>query len=267
MRLTLPVALAVAPRQHGAPERLVRSRPVRPSATYRPAVRRRTLGPVTAPAPPAPPDDDLGADVPTAEVEPAGWTTSSLAAAAVLGALLAVVIVLGVRHFTTPGPDSVDVGFLQDMTVHHDQAVELASIGAENATDTEVRSFARETLVYQRYELGYMSALLEQWGQTTGDPDRTAMRWMGMASKVGDMPGMQPDADVAAARTTTGPAADAAFLKMMTAHHRGGLHMAEFAAERAKDPRVRDLARRMAEQQQSELSDLQRAANRLGVTL
>ena len=222
---------------------------------------------MTAAAPPAPPDDDVDIELPTDELEPSGWTTSSLLAAAALGVLLTVVVVLGVRHFTTPGPDSVDVGFLQDMTTHHDQAVEMASIAAENAPDSEVRSFAREALVYQRYELGYMSALLEQWGVGAGEPDRTAMKWMGMGSKVGDMPGMQPDADVAAARTVTGPAADAAFLKMMSAHHRGGLHMAEYAAEQAKDPRVRDLARRIAEQQASELADLQRAAQRLGVTL
>ena len=228
---------------------------------------RHTLLSVTAPAPPAPPDDDLDAELPTDEWEPAGWTTSSLVAAAVLGVLLAAVVALGVRYVTTPRADSADVGFLQDMTFHHDQAVEIASIAAENGTDQEIRSFARETLVYQRYELGYMSALLEQWGFDAGDTDRTAMKWMGMSSKLGDMPGMQPDADVAAARTVTGPAADAAFLKMMTAHHRGGLHMAEYAAEQAKDPRVRDLAGRIAEQQASELSDLRRAAERLGVTL
>ena len=227
----------------------------------------RTLWPVTAPAPPAPPDDDLDTEASTDEVEPAGWTTSSLFAAAVLGVLLAVVVALGVQYVTAPKADSVDVGFLQDMTYHHDQAVEIASIAAENGTDQEVRSFARETLVYQRYELGYMSALLEQWGFDAGDTDRTAMKWMGMSSRLGDMPGMQPDADVAAARTVTGPAADASFLKMMSDHHRGGLHMAEYAAERAKDPRVRDLARRMAEQQASEIDDLKFAAQRLGVTL
>jgi len=237
------------------------------ATTYPNLLARRTLWAVTAPAPPAPPDDDVDAAPDTDELEPAGWTTSSLVAAAVLGMLLAAVVALGVRYVTTPGADSADVGFLQDMTFHHDQAVEIASIAAENATDQEVRSFARETLVYQRYELGYMSALLEQWGQGTGDPDRTAMRWMGMSSALRDMPGIQPDADVAAARTVTGPAADAAFLKMMTAHHRGGLHMAEYAAERAKDPRVRDLASRMAEQQSSELADLRAAAQRLGVTL
>ena len=264
---TLPVAFRQAPLERRDPEQPVRRTFTRASGTYRTGLGRRTLCPVTAPAPPAPPDDDVDAAPSTDEFEPAGWTTSSLVVAAVLGMLLAGVVALGVRYVTTPRADSADVGFLQDMTVHHDQAVEIASIAAENATDQEVRSFARETLVYQRYELGYMSALLEQWGQGAGDPDRTAMRWMGMSSKVGDMPGMQPDADVAAARTVTGPAADAAFLKMMTAHHRGGLHMAEYAASKAKDPRVRDLARRMVEQQSSELSDLQRAAQRLGVTL
>jgi uncharacterized protein (DUF305 family) len=251
----------------GAPERPVRLRPPDAASTYRAAADRRTLLPVTAPAPPAPPDDDLGDVPPTDEYEPAGWTTSSLVAAAVLGVLLAVVVVLGVRYTTTPRPGSVDVGFLQDMTYHHDQAVEIASIAAENGTDQEVRSFARETLVYQRYELGYMSALLEGWGLGTGDTDRTAMQWMGMGSQLGDMPGMQRDADVAAARTVTGPAADASFLTMMADHHRGGLHMAEYAMTRAKDPRVRDLARRMAEQQRSEIEDLKFAAQRLGVTL
>ncbi|MFM7062653.1 MAG: DUF305 domain-containing protein [Actinomycetes bacterium] len=222
---------------------------------------------MTAAAPPAPPDDDVHDGPPTDELEPAGWTTSSLFVAALLGVLVAVVVVLGVRHFSTPGEGSVDAGFLQDMTYHHDQAIEIASIAAENATDPEVRSFAREALVYQRYELGYMSAVLEQWGLGTGDTDRLAMRWMGMGTRLGDMPGMQPDAEVAAARTVTGPAADAAFLKMMSAHHRGGLHMAEYAADRAKDPRVKDLAQRMVDQQKSEVEDMQRAARRLGVTL
>ncbi|MFM7063466.1 MAG: DUF305 domain-containing protein [Actinomycetes bacterium] len=222
---------------------------------------------MTAPAPPAPPDDDLHDDLDTDEHEPAGWTTSSLVAAAVLGVLATIAVVLAVRYVSTPREGSVDVGFLQDMTYHHDQAIEIASIAAENATDREVRSFAREALVYQRYELGYMSALLEQWGLGTGDTDRTAMQWMGMSTRLGDMPGMQPDAAVANARTVTGPSANAEFLRMMSDHHRGGLHMAEYAAERAKDPRVKDLARRMAEQQSSEVQELQRTAQRLGVTL
>ena len=229
--------------------------------------RRRSLGDVTATAPPAPPSEPVD-DLSTEESEPAGWTTSSLFVAAALAAMLAVVATLVIRHIVvTPSAASTDVGFLQDMTTHHDQAVEIAAIAAENATDPEVRSFARETLVYQRFELGYMDSVLEQWGFGAGDPDRTAMKWMGMSSPVGDMPGMQPDSSVGALRTTTGPAADAAFLRLMSDHHRGGLHMAEFAAKNAKDSRVRDMAQRMVQEQSSELSDYQRTAQRLGVTL
>ncbi|MFM7068032.1 MAG: DUF305 domain-containing protein [Actinomycetes bacterium] len=217
--------------------------------------------------PPSPPDADEGAPS-TDEYEPAGWTTSSLFVAAALAAMLAVAATLIIRHVvTTPSADSVDVGFLQDMTTHHSQAIELAAIGAENATDPEVRSFAREVLIFQQQEVGYMDAILEGWGQSSGDPERSAMTWMGMPTPLADMPGMQPDSVVAGARTLTGAAADATYLRTMIAHHRGGVHMAEFAARRARDPRVRSLAERMRTQQQGEIADYQRAAKRLGITL
>jgi uncharacterized protein (DUF305 family) len=50
----------------------------------------------------------------------------------------------------------------------------------------------------------------------------------------------------------------------MTDHHRGGIHMAQYAAEHAKDLRVRSLAERMATTQQGEIGDFERAAKRLG---
>ena len=43
--------------------------------------------------------------------------------------------------------------------------------------------------------------------------------------------------------------------------------MAEYAAEHASDPRVRDLATRIVTQQNGEIADFQRAATRLGVPL
>jgi len=93
------------------------------------------------------------------------------------------------------------------------------------------------------------------------------MEWMGMASPVSAMPGMQPDAAVEQLRGVTGPDADAGFLRMMIDHHRGGLHMAEYAARHASDERVRSLAERMATQQRGEIADYRRAAERLGITL
>ena len=45
------------------------------------------------------------------------------------------------------------------------------------------------------------------------------------------------------------------FLDLMSAHHRGGLEMSEYAAEHAADPDVRALAARMASLQRSEIEE------------
>jgi len=149
----------------------------------------------------------------------------------------------------------------------YQQALEMASIAAEKASDPDVRSFAREILTFQAYENGYMEALLEDWGQWPYPQDRTAMAWMDMSSKPSEMPGMQSVADIAAMQEASGSDFDERFIKMMIDHHRGGIHMADYAAEHAEDPRVRDLATRIVTQQNGEIADFQRAATRLGVPL
>ncbi len=186
---------------------------------------------------------------------------------ALLAAMVGIGGVLIYQRATLPGAGSVDVGFMQDMTTHHQQALEMASIAAEKASDPDVRSFAREILTFQAYENGYMEALLEDWGQWPYPQDRTAMAWMGMTSKPSEMPGMQTEADIAAMQKASGSDFDEQFIKMMIDHHRGGIHMADYAAEHAEDPRVRSLAKRMATQQTGEIADFQRAAARLGIPL
>jgi uncharacterized protein (DUF305 family) len=222
--------------------------------------------------PPAPPEEPTGRPG-TDEVEPVGgpqgWSAGRVIGLVVAVAAVATLVgaALSQRIGAPPGAGSVDVGFMQDMTLHHEQAVEMASIAAENATDPVVRGFAREVLVFQQREIGYMEALLEDWGHWPFDPNRTAMAWMGMPTPAAEMPGMQPEREVARLRDVTGPAADAEFLRRMTEHHRGGIHMAEYAAEHSSDERVRDLARRMAAVQRSEIGEYRQVADRLGVAL
>lgn len=196
---------------------------------------------------------------------PSGWVIGALAV--VLALMVGVGGVLVYQKATTPGAGSVDVGFMQDMTTHHQQAVEMASVVAENGADPDIRAFAREILVFQQYEVGYMEALLEDWGQWPFPQDRTAMEWMGMSSAPADMPGMQTEAKIQQLADAKGADVDALFIPMMIDHHRGGVHMAEYAAKHASDPRVRALAQRIVTQQSGEIADFQRAAKRLGVPL
>ena len=221
-------------------------------------------------APPSPPRGPGDPDVTDVEdpdgLEDGSWRSTPVVVglSVILVAMLVVGGVLVWQRATTPAAGSVDVGFLQDMTSHHNQAVEMAAIAAEKASDPDIRSFAREILIDQRYEVGYMEALLEDWGQWPYSEDRTAMQWMDMSSPVAQMPGMQPAAKVAALQDLSGPAFDREFMRMMVDHHRGGIHMADFAAAHAKDERVRSLAQRMATVQHGEIGDSEPAAKRLG---
>lgn len=166
----------------------------------------------------------------------------------------------------TGGPNAVDVGFTRDMIDHHDQAVYMARIVVMNSSaDPSVRRFAEEVITAQRWEIGVMDSLLDRWGRRRGDTDRTVMTWMGMPTSLRAMPGMQPEAKVAALLAAKGRDADRLFLEMMAEHHHGGIHMASYAADRAGDKRVRELAATFARNQAVEIREYAALAARLGV--
>jgi uncharacterized protein (DUF305 family) len=93
--------------------------------------------------------------------------------------------------------------------------------------------------------------------------DRTTMAWMGMPTPLRQMPGMATPEQVEALRDAKGAEADRLFLELMTQHHLGGAHMSEFAAAEAADPKVRELAQRMATNQRIEVNEYQLALERV----
>lgn len=214
---------------------------------------------------PTPTDEDLDHEDAQAPGGMGPWKVLGLVAAVMFVAIVGTVVVQ--QRTGTPAQDSVDVGFLQDMIAHHGQAVQLGAIGSETATDSDVRNFALDAVIAQQYEVGYMTSILEDWGYSTGDANRDAMAWMGTPTSVDDMAGMLPAATVEQFSEMTGDEANAAFLRLMSEHHRGGLHMAQYAVDHASDPRVKKLAQRIVSTQQAELNEYRLVADRLGITL
>lgn len=164
-----------------------------------------------------------------------------------------------------PAASSADVGFLQDMIAHHEQAVRMATTGDAAATEVSVRHFAREVLIFQQYEIGLMEAYLKRWGHPRVSPRTTVMGWMGHPTAPDTMPGLATAAQLRELETATGRTVDALFLKLMIEHHKGGVHMADEAVKRVRDREVRDLARRMRTNQRSEIVEYERAVTRLGL--
>lgn len=187
----------------------------------------------------------------------------------VIYALSAVFLVLTAWYaFSAPSDPkagSVDVGFLQDMRYHHDQAVQMGLDLLDKPADTIdplLRTIAKEIIVGQQLESGAMVQILQDWGQPDSNESGQAMGWMQHAVPIEQMNGMASAADRQALKAATGAAANALFAGLMITHHDGGIHMAEYAADHAKDDKVRVLAKAMVSAQKSDLVELRQIAAR-----
>src|SRR5947209_4850257 len=147
-----------------------------------------------------------------------------------------------------PGAGSVDIGFLQDMRYHHDQATQMSLAYLEKppeGQDPRLRTIAAEILLGQQLEAGAMVQLLHDYGQPDSNESGVGMAWMSMPLPIAEMPGMATADQLAALKAATGADADRQFAELMYNHHLGGAHMAQYAAEHASEQTVRVLAQSM----------------------
>lgn len=191
-------------------------------------------------------------------------------AGALFGVLvLTVVFTAAVRWATNDDGvepfGNADIGFLQDMIDHHQQALLISSTYLDANPDGAAAPYAREVIMFQEREIARMDDWLTQAGVTRGAPDRTAMAWMGMATDVASMPGMQSAATIDLLATTTGADADRVFFQIMTDHHLGGAHMADAAATGARRSDIALFAEKMAYNQRIETVEYAQAVERLGL--
>jgi uncharacterized protein (DUF305 family) len=207
-------------------------------------------------ADPAAVDDD--------EPRSGGFSLWKLVVLGLACAFLGGAVVWAATRPDEPDAATVDVGFYQDMISHHEQALQMALYELDNGSDPTVRSFAEEILNFQAYEIGRMDQSLREWGIRRENRPELAMTWMGMPVPLAEMPGLASDDDMARLRDARGAEADALFLELMAEHHRGGIHMAEFASQHADDQAVRNLSGWMAYNQAVEINEFIAAAERAG---
>ncbi len=153
--------------------------------------------------------------------------------------------------------NEVDTGFLQDMRVHHEQAV-LMGIVYRNLPDTDpgLRTVARSIVTGQSLEVGRMIQLLRMFGESEVNETDTAMVWMGMASGIESMPGMATDDELELLGRLEGAEADELFVDLMSEHHIGGIEMAEYAVANGANDEVVAMAASMASAQRGEIAEM-----------
>lgn len=148
-----------------------------------------------------------------------------------------------------------DVSFAQDMTPHHQQAIEMSTIELAQGSSVKVKDLATRIKAAQDPEIQTMKGWLSTWGEpapaTSGGMDHGGMGNMGAGQ------GMMTDAQMGDFRAANGAALDRMFLTMMTAHHQGAVAMARTQLDKGSYGPAKALAQSIIDAQQMEIAEMQ----------
>ncbi|WP_027502373.1 DUF305 domain-containing protein [Rhodococcus sp. UNC363MFTsu5.1] len=186
-----------------------------------------------------------------------------------LGAALRPLVIDEPQVATTVLNDT-EIGFIQDMAGHHQQALMMVQ-RLDPGIDPGVARLAQQIGDAQRIEVGTLVGWLRLAGVTAASP--APMAWMGAghetdgahahhaavppASQPADppaalMPGIATTAELDALAAARGPDAETLFLQLMQRHHLGGIAMAQAADHMLDDGPVKQIARSMVLEQGKE---------------
>lgn len=210
------------------------------------------------------------------QVERPGWSRFVIFGAAALalllvGATIGMVITRNTDTADTASaqPSSVDVGFAQDMSVHHLQAVTMANWARDHSKDPALVQIAFDMASTQLEQIGRMKGWLSLWDkpeEATGaymtwmtEPGGHSMSHRGSSGSGGSaMPGMATTKEMSKLRSLSGEQLDVYFLQLMLRHHQGGSDMAKYAYDHSSLPAVRTLANSMLKSQGTEMDLMRR---------
>ena len=117
-----------------------------------------------------------------------------------------------------------DVRFMQGMTFHHAQALEMTNLLSMNTQSEEMRMLAQRIDLSQTTEIGMMARWLEARGEEAPDLEDEDV-WPLSDNEL--MPGMLTEGQIAQLAAARGANFDRLFLEFMIEHHEGALTMVE----------------------------------------
>ena len=144
-----------------------------------------------------------------------------------------------------------DIMFLQMMIPHHQQAIDISNLALKVSKDPELKALAQSIATAQAAEIIQMKAWLNDAG-TSEDPGHS-MDGMG---------GMLSDADLVALKAATGKQFDILWLKGMTGHHDGAIHMT-MMIEDANNPDIKEFGTNVVKAQSAEIKQMKAMLARL----
>lgn len=143
-----------------------------------------------------------------------------------------------------------DVEFVQDMIVHHGQALEMTRLVPDRSQNAAVRHIAARIEISQTDEMAQM----RRWLRKHNEPERRA------DGHHGHMPGMASAEDMARLAAASGEDFDRLFFRLMIEHHQGALTMLDRlqAAGGGMEPEMFQLASHIDADQRAEIARMRR---------
>ncbi|MGW6494189.1 DUF305 domain-containing protein [Nonomuraea angiospora] len=149
--------------------------------------------------------------------------------------------------------NAADIKYVQDMVVHHRQALDMSLLAPTRAESAQLKSLASRIKDAQGPEIQFMTTWLREQQQTV--PDHHAAHE--------GMPGMATPAQMEALKAAKGKDFDRMFLELMINHHLGAIKMSEQVLTSGSHIRIEELASDVSVTQAAEIRRMQQMQSAL----
>ncbi len=157
----------------------------------------------------------------------------------------------GSSSSTNPNYTGADIMFLQMMIPHHQQAIDISNLAMKSSQDPELIELAKIIARDQAAEIKQMKAWLTDAGASEA-----------MGHSMDGMGGMLNDDELAALSAATGKEFDVLWLKGMTEHHDGAIHMTQMI-EDAQNSDIKEFGTKVIKDQSEQIAQMKKMLVRL----
>ena len=155
------------------------------------------------------------------------------------------------HNSTSANYTGADIMFLQMMIPHHQQAVDISNLAMKTSKDSELLALAKKIATDQAAEIIQMKAWIKDAGAGTD-----------MGHSMEGMGGMLNDAELSALSAETGTKFDILWLKGVTGHHDGAIHMTTMIRD-ASNPDIKAFGEKVIADQTAQIEQMKAMIARL----
>lgn len=185
-----------------------------------------------------------------------------------IGYLIAPLISSLWEHWVSRHPSPIEIGFVQELSLHHGQALSLAS-GSRSRVGPATRLVSDTVILSHAQQVETLRDWLQVWGKSSvATPLKILPEHSAVFSTIApsddesrggqQITGMVSAQEVLTLRGAEGDEFDVLFLQLMIRHHQVAISRARNASKFVRMPQIRTLVKEIVVQQGHELDQMNR---------